>query len=295
MCGPERVLAEEVIATARAAADERITLVAGDDREADIWAQAGQPAADPDITRLVVIRCAQRLKSWNGMSGLVAATETGLRVLFHSEDRDFPTVTSDGDKSLAPHVALLRDSSKGLIIRAIRPSGEEELAEWAAQRLGGAGRVLGSRALLRAGGDLRSVADLGDKLARAGFEATQARVDVLCEQQPGEEFATLLVLGDKPGALAAAPGEPPARAISLLTVRLHTLAALHAAHQRHLDARDTARQFGVDQYAQRLLRDVAPSYSPPKVASCRSVLAAADDAWRGGESAGVLEFVTALW
>jgi hypothetical protein len=295
VCGPERVLAEEVIEQARGAAGESIVLVAGDDREPAVWAACAQPPADPAVVRLVVIRRAERLRAVTSLPALVRQTESGLRVLFHAETDDFPYVRTDAGRELAPHVAVLRDSAAGLIVRATRPSKEEDLAEWAAQRLGDAGRILGQHALACAGGDLRAVADLADKLERAGLPPTESRISLLCERQPGESYADLLVLGRRDLALEAARTEPPGPAIGLLSARLHALTALYQAAQRRLDARDTALQFGVDQYVQRRFRDVAGAYGPPRVASCRSVLAAADDAWRGGETTGVLEFVAALW
>lgn len=298
VCGPEPVLVQEVVAAAVQSADECIALTGGSDPDEEFWDLASSLPPDSESVRLILVRGAERIRGWDPFAGIAAAhRELGhVRLLFLADEDDFPYVRGDSERQLAPHVAVIRDSRQGLLVRCGAPSGEA-LLEWGSQRLGGAGRNLAADLMTAAGGDLRAAADIAGKLLLGGYEPTADRLRVLAEPAPDKQFADALMLGDKPGALLALDvlSDGPGPVIALLESRLETLAALHDAWTRKLDAREIAVKLGIGQFLQRTFKDAAPEWTPERVTEHRSVLAIADDAWRSGAGEGILELVCALW
>jgi hypothetical protein len=294
VCGPEPVLADDVIATVRVAlpAAGRAVFFAGNDVERDIWAACSVvPPAGQE--RLAVVWDAHKLRRPAELVPLVKAGReaAGSWLLFISAEDDF---TRDKD-GLAPHLAAVRDSRNGQLIRCTVPK-DDDLLDWAARQWPGLGRNAAHRLLTRAGGDLAAVRDAGAK-ARATGLADAKYIDVLCEQRPGQQFAELLLAGDKTGALAAARALPPApgAAIGFLDSRLGTLAAIREGQRRQLEPRDIAARSGVSRFLISRYRDVAQAYGPDRVRRCRELLAVADAAWRSGASQGVAEVLAAGW
>ena len=310
VCGPEHVLADDVAAECRSQAGEVLVLVAGDDAERDIWAEAAQ-VPDPGETRLLVIRGAERLRRWDMLAPLVPARDLAAsRLLFVSAEDDAAHAKScscrrcggqESARELAPHLSLIQGSKAGQIIRCAVPDDEppDWLLDWLAARLPGGGRVLADYPLERAGGDLKTAADTAAKMTAAGLPATREAVSELIEPVPSDSVADALVLSTKAAALAAADAlrsrQEIGRVIGALDNRLEMLAALRAAQERKLHARDTAAKAGVSWLNQRRYRSAAAHYGPAEVARRRRVLAIADDAWRCGADAGVTEVIIAAW
>jgi hypothetical protein len=291
VCGPEQVLADDVAASVRASLPDadRVTVFAGDGAERDIWAACGViPPAGQE--RLVVVHGAQKLRRPGELVPLVKAGKeaAGSYLLLASAEDDF---TRDKD-GLAPHLAALRDSRSGQLIRCVRPK-DDDLLDWAARCWPGLGRNAAHRLLTRAGGDLAAVRGAGAKAAASGL-TDEKYIDVLCEPRPGEEFAEYLIRGDRAAALAAAPGSPGA-AIGLLDSRLGHLAAIREGQQRQLTDRDIAARLGVPRFLIGKYRDAAQSYGPGRVRRCRELLASADAAWRTGADRGIPEVLAANW
>jgi DNA polymerase III delta subunit len=303
VCGPEQVLSDDVAATVRAAfpSGDRAVYFAGFDVERDIWAACAviSPAGQE---RLVIVHDAGRLRRPHELVPLVKAGReaAGVYLLFSSAEDDFTRVSApDGGMSLAPHLAAIRDSRNGQLIRCTLPK-DDDLLDWAARQWPGLGRNAAHRLLARAGGDLAAVRDAGNK-ARASGLADEKYIDVLCEQRPGEEFAELLVAGDRKGALAAARDMPSAGSsgmgavAGLLDYRLGVLYAIREGQRRGFEARDICGQLGVPRFLLARYRDIAGAYGPDRVRRCRELLAVADSAWRTGASMGVAEVLAANW
>lgn len=292
VCGPEPVLTADVTGVVRAGLPGAGTAVffAGTDVERDIWAAAGV-VPPPDQQRLVIVYEAHRLRRSGELVPLVKAGKeaAGAYLLFVSGDADFPR---DGD-GLAPHLAAIRDSRSGQLIRCTAPK-DDDLLDWVIRQWPGLGRNDAYRLLDRAGFDLSAVAEAGTKAVLAGL--TEAKyIEVLCEPRPGAEFAEALIRGDRAGALAAAPGAHPGAAIGLLDSRLGHLAALRDGQQRQMPDKDIAGRLGVPRFLIPLYRDVAQQYGPGRVRRCRELLAEADAAWRTGADRGVAEVLAANW
>jgi hypothetical protein len=260
--------------------------------ERDIWAACAViPPAGQE--RLVIVHDAHKLRRPHELAPLVKAGReaAGAWLLFISAEDDF---TRDKD-GLAVHLAAIRDSRGGQLIRCTAPR-DDDLLDWAVRQWPGLGRNAAHRLLTRAGGDLAVVRDAGAK-ARATGLTDGKYIEVLCEARPGQEFAELLLAGDRQGALAAAGVLPPAPgvAIGLLDSRLGTLAAIREGQRRGLEPRDITSRFGVSRFLIPQYRDIAPAYSPARVRRCRELLAMADAAWRSGADRGVAEVLAANW
>lgn len=292
VCGPEQALASGVADAVRAGLPGAGVAVffAGTDVERDIWAAAGV-LPPPDQQRLVIVHDAHRLRRPAELVPLVKAGKeaAGAYLLFLSGDADF---LRDGD-GLAPHLAAIRDSRSGQLIRCTAPK-EDDLLDWAARCWPGLGRNAAWRLLDRAGFDLSAVREAGAKAVATGL-TEEKYIEVLCEPRPGTEFAEALLRGDRAVALAAAPGTHPGAAIGLLDSRLGHLAALRDGQQRQLPDRDIAGRLGVPRFLIAAYRDVAQAYGPGRVRRCRELLAEADSAWRTGADKGVAEVLAANW
>lgn len=301
VCGPEQVLAEDIVRHYRSKCDEQVVMVAGTDSERDVWAACSQPPGDPDVSRLVLVRSAQRLRAWDEIDSLIAARDlASVLVIWHSDDDGFAMVRSDEGQVLAPYLAALRDSRAGQIVRCAVPDAAMGLPDWvvtwASEVLGGAGPVLGAHLLAAAGDDLPEAANIAAKLRAACIDVTRESISALAD--PGADYAESVLNGRKQDALAAAPflGRDELRdVIFLLSSRLDTLSLLHQASVKKLNAREIAVKMGVSQYLQQRYKTLARSYGPQRVSSCRSVLAVADDARLQGISDGIAEVIAVLW
>jgi hypothetical protein len=296
VCGPEQVLAGDVMAAVRAALPpervERAVFFAGNDAERDIWAACSViPPAGQE--RLVVVWDAHKLRRPHELAPLVKAGReaAGAWLAFVSAEDDF----TRGKDGLAPHLAAIRDSRHGQLIRCTAPGGDD-LLDWAARQWPGLGRNAAHRLVTRAGGDLAAIRDAGAK-ACATRLTEEKYIDVLCDPWPGEEFAGLLLAGDRQGALAAASVllPVPGAAVGFLDSRLGTLAAIREGQRRGLEPRDITSRFGVPRFLIPQYRDIAPAYGPARVRRCRELLAMADAAWRSGADRGIAEVLAASW
>jgi DNA polymerase III delta subunit len=300
-CGSEPVLVEEVVSEARSRSADCVTLVAGDVPESDIWAVVSSPLADPSGSQLVIVRSAERLKRWDSLAPLLSARDLdAVRVVFVSGEPRLSQVRGEEKPVLAPHLALLRDSRAGQLVECRAPDDwrdpPEWLQDWASRQLGGTSREAGNYLLAVTGGSVAEAAAVGSKIRLAGLQPTAQIMSALAGR--AFSFTESLICGRRREAMVAAADMTPeelGRAIGQLASRLDVLAALRLAGEKRLDARETAVKLGVPHFLQLRYREPARSYSAARVASCRSLLAAADDAWRSGESAGVGEFVAALW
>lgn len=290
MCGPEQVLADEVIA-AQLAAAPRLHILrtrTGDVPERDIWDCCALAFGES----AVLVRGAEKLTDPARIIPLVKlAREIATLVLVSGED-DF----SRGQDGLAPHMAAIRDSRYAQMVRCVAPK-DDDLLDWAATQWPGLGRNDAWRLVSRAGGDLARIRDAGAKAQASGLLEAKY-IDALCDPSPGEEMTELLLAGDKKAALAAArgvSGSATGAALALLSSRLGTLSAIREGQRRQLDVRAMTGRLGVPRFLLARYRDVAAAYPPDRVRRCREILAVADAAWRTGAQGGVAETVIANW
>lgn len=302
VCGEQRALVADVVATIRAALQpsdlDTVTCHAGQTPDADIWAAAHQYPFDPDAHRLVLVRDAEKISYWEPLPGWLAATRQlpGVYLLFVSGLPDFPHAPGSRTQ-LAAHLAHMR-APRGHLVRCATPNGRDALA-WARRRAPALDEDTAKHLLTRTGGNLTTAAAVLDKIALFGGTVSHAVVDALVDQAPADNLADALVLGDRRAALVAAARTSPADVgaiLGLLDSRLDLVAALW--HDLRTGELRRERAAGDREQPAFLVAQFAPAakfYDPGRVAQCRRLLAVLDDAHRTGARTGLLEALIALW
>ncbi len=295
VCGDEPALVRAVLAVYRAAtpANCQYVLFAGG-RESDIWdTLLGDPL--PGFPRLIIVFGAEKLKNLAPVSALLAdAAADGPRAVFVSSAADF----AKGDDDLAAHLAAIRKSRLGQLIRCCAPSRSEDQVGLVVSWWPGLSRNQAWAVLRRCGGSLTRAAGACDKAVRAGLEPSEAAISAVCEGEPGAAFADALVKGKKGEAMAAAQQAghgDTGYALAVLATKLGQLGAIHAAQKAGAGPRDLAGRVHLGRWVVSQLAPYAASYDAGRVSRCRELLAMAESRHRSGAGAGVAQAVVAGW
>jgi len=298
VCGPEPVLAREVIRAHReAVAGPRETLFAGDMPEGELWDRV--LAGPPPGGRLAVVHGAEALRE-PGNIGVLArdgAMDTAFTVFVFAAS-DFARANGEGKQPPAEYVTAVQKSKNGQLVRCCAPSALADQVTLVRSWWPGSTENHAYDVLCRCGGQLGEAWKACDKAVRARLDPTSAMAVVVCEdgsRGSAAGFADHLVAGDKKQAMAAAsrvPADGVGPALGLLSARLSALASIGAS-RRAGESRGVPD--GVDRFLYKALAAHASSFDPARVTRDREVLAQAESAWRGGASTGVLELVCALW
>jgi hypothetical protein len=301
VCGPERLLVEEVVDTLRrhvAPKDYNYqVLTAGVDPDRDIWAAASTYPVDPADLRLVVVREAQQVRNWKPLGAWLSGGRKlpGVWLVFVSSSHDFDRV--EKSREIQPHLAQIRDSSLGMLTKCGAPDAEEAV-QWLLLRCPAMSELTAQYALTRLGGNLGAASALADKASLFDGQLSSGVIDVLCTERSDQGFADDLLAMRKPQALAqleTIPDRDLPRMIGLIDSRLEMVSRFNAALRQRMQPRDIAIKLEVSPWLVRLYLPVAKSYDPSRVRACRAVLATTDDAVRSGARLGVLETLCALW
>lgn len=286
VCGPERVLVEQVVAGTRAAAvaagESYERRWAGELTDEQLWLACRPLPTAPATRRLFVIRDAERIRHFD--VGLLRLRSSATRLLL---------VSGEAELSECPGAVLA-----GLAVCCDRPRAPQLLA-WAARRSGGALDAGTAAHLLdRVGGRLEEAADVADKLALFVGPANHRVIEALCEPAPVRSFADALVDGQPAAALLAAgelgPGDYPA-VVGELAAALDALAVLGPVVRAGTAAKDLSRATDLGWRLVRRLVPLAPAYLPDTIARRRELLAVIDRAVTRGAGEGLAEALVALW
>jgi len=288
VCGDQVPLVEEVVDHVRdtLAVDEfnYVCLSAGESKPAEIWAAAMQYPLTPGAGRLVLVREAERIKTWTPLSKWLDGCRLlpGVHLLFVAAEADVP----------APVAALLQSRRNARLVRCAAPNSEDAIA-WVRRRTS-IDQTMAWHLLERVGGDLATAADVCFKLSLFDGIPSKASIDALCDDCPAESFVDALLAGRKKAALTRLgrldPDTQPAT-IDLLISRVALLDDLWRA------TRTTQPQEvpGWPAFLVRQYISLGKLYDPKRCAYIRRVLAVAEDASRNGARDGVLEALVALW
>ncbi len=291
VCGVERVLVEEVVATTRRTLDVSemnfVSFVVGESTERDIWSSAHQYPLDIDAKRLIVVRNAEKLRNWNSLVSWsdISRFIPAVYLLFVSNEKDL------ADASAKEIVA-----KRGSVVRCSTLN-YEDLTKWTQLRV--PLDANGVRHLIqRSGGDLRTISNVAAKIAPLDKSVSLAVIDALCEQVPADSFSDLLILGDKKGALLALerlPEKDYSLVVGSLEYRIDAMSQIWAAVMAKQTVREISIARVVPPYLLTKFYGVAKDYSPSSVSYRRRVLAICDNALRSGVRESVLELLVALW
>lgn len=293
VCGPEPVLAREVVAAHREGAPpgQCAAVFAGEAPEYETWDRL--LSDPPPGGRRTVVYGAEKLRDLGNVALLAAEGADASYAVFVSADTDF---AREGGK-LVPHLAALQASRHGQIVRCCEPSSAEARTALVASWWPGATLTFAYDVLARCGSLER--AWLACEQARlAGLPPTAAMAAVACPAGPGGEFADLLMSGNKAGAAAAAGqvsrGELGA-VIGLLASRLAVAEQIGEGTRQGLHPREAASREHVDRFAASRVIPYLGAYGAGRIRRLRRVLAGSEAAWRSGSLTGVAESLIARW
>jgi hypothetical protein len=293
VCGPEYVLAREVVAAHRAGAPpgQCETLVLGDVPERRVWDTL---FTDPGPAgRRVTVYGAELLEHPEMAAAVAADAHPLTAAVFVSSDDDF---ARDG-KALVPHLAALQSSRSAQLVRCCAPSRVEDQAALVRGWWPGSSPVFAQEVLTRCGS--LSAAYLACEQARlAGLKPGPAEQAAVCHGQPGAQLADLLMAGSKGRAMNAAAQLDRAGLASVIGLLASKLAAVEQLAEGVREG-STPREVVSAARAERFqLSRALPhlqAYNADRIARCRAVLAGADAAWRNGAFEGVPESLVSLW
>lgn len=290
-------------------------LVAGADKDREVWAAANQYPMAPQANRLIVVRDAEKVKNWTPLEPWLNSTRTlpTVYLVFISNDDHYYVRGQDGKltSDLKAHLPPFRDKSAGALIRCVSPSADiprdpktkrpmREVSDLQAyvQSLLPMRADVASHVIDRLAGDLGQIKNLCAKAAVFKGEPTVAIVDALCEPAPGDEFVLDLIRLDKKSAFLALDKLSPSEYLMTLGNASYwldvTSRVADGLRQRKTSA-DMAQMPGLGRFQVQTVLQAAKAYDKHRVSHCRSVLAMADEAVRQGVTDSPMQVLTALW
>jgi hypothetical protein len=294
VCGPEPVLARDVVAAHREGAppDQWAAVFAGDTPEPVIWDLV--LSVPPAGGRRTVVYSAEKLRAPGSIALLAGepALDTSY-VVFVSGETDF----ARPDGALAPHLAVLQKSKAGQLVRCCEPSKLEDRVALVAGWWPGASPNFAYDVLTRCGSLER--AWLACEQARlAQLDPGPATAAAVCPGVVSGDFADLLMAGNRKGAAQAADllaRNDLGAAIGLLASRLAVAEQIAGGVRQGMKPREAASREHIDQFvAGRVIPHLA-AYGADRIRRCRALLAGAEASWRSGARTGVAESLVALW
>jgi hypothetical protein len=291
VCGPEAVLARDVVAEHQAGAvpDQQVTLFAGNGPEREVWDML--ESSPPGGGRRAVVHGAEKLKNLSGVAGLAADGALAASfVVFVSAAGDFERA----DGALAPHLAALQASRSGQLVRCCAPSKPEDRTALVAAWWPGLPPYLAREVLARCGSLERAWHACAQARA-AGLSPEAASLPAVCQGEPAGDLADLIMAGRRKAAMAVAGEAAAGAVIGLLAARLAVAEQVADGVRSGLPVREAVARHRQDRFLANRVAPYAAAYDPGRVRRCRRLLAGLDAAWRSGARDGVAESLIALW
>lgn len=309
ICGSERVLVDDVVEYILDYLGPEpwnyVPLVVGEDSERTVWTAADQHPMGGS-PRVLVIRNAEQLTQWDRFEHWVKNRTLNPRtymVLISGEDKvpriePTPEARRKGAKSeIVPHLAMLGTRGHVIECRPYTSATAKHSLEWVQSKVrmrDGVARHL----LERADFDLRLVRDTCRKLAAFPSEITLSVVNALLIERPRDSFTDALLALDKKTALLALRDIDTSdygRIIGLLDSRLDLAGTVHDMQVEHRSPTEMARALGAQAFLVKDIIKVAKHYDARRRLAIRKILASVDEAYRSGQTIGILEAVVAFW
>lgn len=293
VCGPEDVLARDVVAAHRAGAPtgQCVTLFAGDTPEPEVWDLL--LSTPPGGGRRAVVYGAEKLKDFSAVPALAA--DAGLATAYVVLVSGADGFEREGG-AMAPHLAALQAAKSAQLVRCCEPAKPEDRAALVAAWWPGAVLTLAHDVLTRCG-SLQRAWHACAQARQARLQPTAAMAALVCQGEPAGELADLLMAGRRRAAVAVAREAcaETGLVIGQLASRLAAVEQIADAMRDGTGARQAAIRQHVDGFtAGRVLPHVR-SYDAARVRRCRRLLADLESAWRSGARDGLAEVLIALW
>jgi DNA polymerase III delta subunit len=304
LCGSERVLVEDVVATWKKILDPApwnyAELSAEEVPERALWEAVFTVPVGLDAVRLVVVRRAELLKTPERLLPLLKTRgQPKLFLVLVSSDLEVPRLPPNdlGKKEAPAWLAAL--SGKGYIIecRAFTRATAPTAVEWVQTKLPMRPAIAGHM-LDRADGDLRIVRDTLAKLSALGIPPTVAAINEMFAERPRDTFVDALLAVNKREALMALERLDPdeyLRTVGLLLSSVKFAQMVRQAMVEHVSDTELNRRAGNRSFLLPDVKPVSRFYDRARVKKILETLADADDLLRRGARVGVMEMVVAQW
>ena len=262
----------------------------------DFWELASQYPLNPESNRLIVVKNADKVDSWDNLSDWLANSRSNPKnfLLFLANQSDAPAIFAKGKKiSYAEHIELIR--TKGKLIKCSMPN-DDDLTKWAQSY--GLTQASAEFLIERTSGDTALMLDVLKKVDVWDGSPSPKALALLCDEQALDSFADYLVLKNKQAAFLALQtmsDEDKAKIISRLDYRLDMLMDLGRCLRRRMYDADIVSNTGIKIYLVKRFKPVAKEYDNAKIKYCRQLLAMIDGAIRDGAKVGTWETLITLW
>lgn len=304
LCGPEKVLIEDVIKTIKEHLQlprwNIATVSVGTLKERAVWSEIEQYPLDGE-PRLVVVRNAEKLDDTDRIVRFVKnrAAHPHTHVIFVSNDDALPRVPIDDKKTkLADHVAVF-SAQRGTAVecKPFTATTAKHAVAWVKSKAHMRDGVA-SHLLNRSDGDLKLVRDLFTKIQVYPVEASVSLVNDLLSEQPRENLVDALLSLDKRTAFQALerlPSSEYSRTLGLLDARLDFAGFVHDKLMERKDEKEIAREAGNKGFLVPAVAKVAKHYDKTRRINTRRVLRIVDESLQDGMTIGVMENIINEW
>jgi hypothetical protein len=261
-----------------------------------VWDTASQYPLDPNSNRLVIIRSAEAVTSWNELPEWLKRIKnnTSNYILFVSYESDGPGLFAKNKKiGYQDHIEIIKN--KGKFIRCSQPN-DDDLVAWACSY--GLAKQVAEHLMVRTSGDVGAMLDVLKKVHVWNGSPSIKAVDLLCQEQALDSFADYLILRDKQTAflaLADMSVEDKNKIISRLDYRLDTIMEIASCVRRRMYPTDIAATTGIKIFLVKKFIPVVKDYDERKIRYCRQLLAMVDSAINNKAKVGVWETLITLW
>lgn len=296
-CGEEQTLVELVLQDIKSILDVPDTDYVEVDASSDFWATASIYPLDDTVNRLVVIRNAEKVISWQYLAEWLIQSKNNPQtyLLFLSYDADAPSIYSKGKRvQYQEHIDLIR--TKGKFIKCSTPN-DEDMLNWV-RGSSNLSEPTAKHLLDRAAGDIDTIYSVLKKLDVWQGSPNSKVIDLLCPANPTESFVDAIVLRNRQEAftaLAQMTDEDKSKIIARLDARLDMIYELGKHVRRRTYHGEIAASTGIKIFLVKKFANASVDYDFKKVKHCRQVLAVVDAAYRQGVKTGLWETIIALW
>lgn len=307
VCGPEKILVEEVVSTVVGALAveswDVMTYIVGETSMRVVWHELDQLPLN-DAPRVVIIRRADQIPDWSRFISWVRHRMSNplTYVVLVSDEERVPMIEPEnkkrGDKpQQAPHIAALANKGHVIECRPFTAATAKHAVSWVRTKLK-IEPTVAAHLLNRANGDLRLVRDVCVKLAVFDGTVTITTINEILSEQPRDSFANAMLALDRETALRALEKIPPedySRVLGQLDSQLDFAGAVRDLLVQHKSNGEIARAVGKMSFLLPDVLPVAKNYDSKRILRIRKLLSYADEAVRGGVRESVLETVVLHW
>ena len=308
VCGPARVLVDDVVAATVRALDtrpwsiHRVTL--GEHSEDEVWALAQMVPLETE-DRVILVHNAERLQQHHRIAEFTANKRRNPRthLIFVSGANTVPKVKDESTNRMRPAAWLdpIRKAGKVIECKPFTNTSNKYAVAWIRTRGGDhVTENLAKRMVIRANGDLRLIRDACVKLAALPGPLSNQHVDAYVPYLPDDSFVDALMLREKKTALAALAlmtEQEKERALYELANQIQFVGTIHdMVKDRMTDSaiRAAAQEVGKVHLVGPALR-IQSFYTPKRRLDIKRLLETVSRAHDDGAREGVLESIVAVW